>query len=185
MYSQNGTQRIEVVIRKEGAESSQGIKGVDTDRVSTGGTSDGQSVDSEKVSRSELRKQRIIKTNTTHVLAAMKQVGNLAVNYYVGTLGYKNGDKSYQERVARQIEVVNDTTNIASSVGMGILYGSWGGPIGAVIGGLLGGVTTGTSTIFKYLGRQKEYNQTMFKENNSIQYMRSRANINLTTGRLR
>ena len=80
---------------------------------------------------------------------------------------------------------MKDVTNIASSVGMGALYGSWGGPIGAVLGAAFGAVSSGVSTAVKYAGREREFNYKQFKENNAIEYQRARASISLTTGRLR
>lgn len=181
---QKGTQRIEIIVRKEGS-ATPGANTKDAEDVSSGGVSTGGKQDGEHLSKAELRRQRIIKTNTTHILAVSKQVIDLGIEYYIGGLGYRHGDKTYQEQVQRQVEIIKDSTNIASSIGMGVLYGSWGGAPGAIIGGLLGAVSSTASLLSKYKNRGREYEQTMFKENNSIQYMRSRANINLTTGRLR
>ena len=68
---------------------------------------------------------------------------------------------------------------------MGAVYGAWGGPIGAILGATFGAISSGASTAVKYLGREREFNYKVFKENNSIEYQRARASINLTTGRLR
>ena len=180
---QQGTQRIEVIVRKEGGTSSlTNANETDTDEVSNKKTTWRTSVFG---SESPQRIRRVIKTNLTHTLAVMKQVADLGLEYYVSGLGYKNGDQAYQDICQRDIEILKDGTNIASSISMGALYGSWGGPIGAVLGATFGAVSTGVSLASKYAGREREYNYKVFKENNAIEYRRARASINLTTGRLR
>ena len=83
------------------------------------------------------------------------------------------------------MEKVQDVTNIASSVAIGITYGSWGGPVGAAFGAAFGLITSGTSAVVKYAKRQRDFDYKVFKENNAIEYNKTRAGINLTTGRLR
>ena len=90
-----------------------------------------------------------------------------------------------QENVQRRFEIVKDVGGFASSVAMGAVYGAWGGPIGAVLGATFGAISSATSIGAKYAGREREFNYKVFKENNSIEYQRARASINMTTGRLR
>ena len=184
MLYQQGTQRIEVIVRKEGGGSTEtAAKETPTDEI--GGGKETTWRTSVFGSESPKRIKRIIKTNTTHALAVSKQVIDLGIEYWVSGLGNKNGDQAMQEQVQRQVEIVKDVTNVASSIGMGALYGSWGGPIGAVLGAVFGAVSTGVSTAVKYGGREREFNYKVFKEENAIEYQRARASINLTTGRLR
>ena len=184
MLYQQGTQRIEIVVRKEGAGSAEtNAKEKETDEI--GGGKETTWRTSVFGSENSNRIKRIIKTNTTHALAVSKQVIDLGIEYYVGGLGYKSGDQAYQDNVSRRVEIVKDTTNFASSVGMGLLYGSWGGPIGAVLGATFAAVSTGASLATKYKGREREYDYKIFKEQNAIQYNRARAGINETNGRLR
>lgn len=185
MLYQQETQRIEIIVRKDGGTAQNGAKETDTENVTASGS---QNVDQSIGGSSggmTARQKRIIKTNTTHALAVTKQVVDLGIEYYVSGLGQRNGDQALQEQVSRKTEMVKDVTNIASSVAMGITYGSWGGPIGAVLGGVFGAVSTGVSTAVKYASRERDYNYKVFKENNAIEYQRARAGINLTTGRLR
>lgn len=178
---QQGVQRIEVIVKKEtDGTSEKGAKETETEEV--GGNETTKNIVG---STNPNRIKRVIKTNATHFLATSKQVAGLLTNYQIAGLGYKYGDQAFQDRVGRQVEIVQDVTNIASSVAMGALYGSWGGPLGAVMGALMNGISTGFSTAFKYGGREREYNFKVFKEENAIEYKRARANINLTTGRLR
>ena len=182
MQYQKGTQRIEVIVRKDTGGSLPGTNEKDADEVSA----DGSSKDSKKgLGMSEARKRRLVKTNLTHGLSASHQMADLYINYRIGGLGYENGDQNYQDAFRRNMEKFQDGSNLATSIAMGASYGSWGGPIGAAFGALFGLVTTGSSLSAKYAGREREYNYKMFKENNAIEYNRARANINLTTGRLR
>lgn len=174
--------RIEVIVKKE----SGGVVGLgetDTDEISSG-SFDGEDPRG-KVARANARRKRIIKTNATHGFAVMKQIGGLIAEYNISGLGDINGDQAYQQQVSRSFEKLEDATNITTSLMQGITYGSWGGPIGTLLGGTFALLSTGTSTMIKYAKRDRDFNYKMFKENNSIEYQRARANINLTSGRLR
>lgn len=180
--TQLGNQRIEIIVKKDGGSFSQtNAKEKETDNI--GGENEEYSFWLGTANRD--RKKRVIKTNTTHGLAVLKQGLDLGIEYTIAGLGDKYGDQSYQEQVSRQFEIVKDVTGFASSVGMGALYGSWGGPIGAVLGATFAAASTATSIGVKYMGRRREFNYKVFKENNSIEYQRARASINMTTGRLR
>lgn len=182
MLYQQGTQRIEVIVRKEGGGGALGANETDTDDIGEKETTWRTSVFG---TENPNRIKRVIKTNTTHALAVSKQVVDLGLEYWIAGLGNKYGDQAYQENVQRRVEIVKDVTNVASSVAMGALYGSWGGPIGAVLGATFGAVSSGVSTAVKYASRGREFNYKVFKEENAIEYQRARASINLTTGRLR
>ena len=184
MVYQQGTQRIEVIVRKEGGGTT-GTAAKETPTDEIGGGRETTWRTSVFGSENPNRIKRVIKTNTTHALAVTKQVVDLRLEHWVGGLGIKYGDQAYQENVQRRVEMVKDVTNVASSIGMGALYGSWGGPFGAVFGALFGAISTGFSTAVKYYGREREFNYKVFKEENAIEYQRARASINLTTGRLR
>ena len=182
MLYQQGTQRIEVIVRKESGGGTPGANETDTDNIGEKETTWRTSVFG---SESPKRIKRVIKTNTTHALAVTKQVVDLGIEYYISGIGYKNGDQALQDNVHRKFEIIKDTTNVASSIGMGALYGSWGGPIGTILGATFAAVSTGTSLAVKYKGRERDFNYKTFKEQNAIEYQRARAEINLTTGRLR
>ena len=180
---QQGTQRIEIIVRKEGGG---------TDETAAKETSTDEMGDRESTWRTSVfgtenskRIKRIIKTNTTHALAVTKQIVDLGVEFWISGLGQMNGDQALQDSISRKYEILKDTTNFASSVAMGALYGSWGGPIGAITGAALGAVSTGISTAVKYANRERDFNYKIFKEENGVEYLRARANINLTNGRLR
>ena len=180
MLYQQGTQRIEIIVRKDSI-GQDGAKETETENVSSSDTQNTTPTSGGLTAR----QKRIIKTNTTHALAVSKQVIDLGIEYYVSGIGQRNGDQALQDQINRKVETVKDVTNLASSVAMGALYGSWGGPVGAVLGATFGAISTGVSTAVKYASRERDFNYKVFKENNAIEYQRSRAGINLTTGRLR
>lgn len=182
MLYQQGTQRIEIIVRKEGGSAQSNAKETQTEDIGGRETTWRTSVFG---SENPSRIKRVIKTNTTHALAVSKQVIDLGIEYWVSGLGDKNGDQAYQESVQRQFEIVKDVGGFASSVAMGAVYGAWGGPLGAVLGATMGAVSSSVSLASKYAGRERDFNYKMFKENNAIEYQRARASINLTTGRLR
>ena len=93
-------------------------------------------------------------------------------------MGDRNGDKALQSIVDRQIEIADDTLN--SLLTVGITTAQFG-----LAGLAMSSVTVGTSLVMKYATRKREYDVQIFKENQNIQYMRARAGINLTNGRLR
>ena len=182
MLYQQGTQRIEIVVRKEGGSAQSNAKETQAEDIGGRETTWRTSVFG---SENPSRIKRVIKTNTTHALAVSKQVIDLGFEYYVAGLGYKTGDQAYQEQISRQVEIMKDVTGFASSIGMGALYGSWGGPIGAILGATFGAISSATSIGVKYAGRERDFSYKTFKENNAIEYQRARASISLTTGRLR
>ena len=182
MLYQQETQRIEIVVRKEGGSAQSNAKETQAEDIGGRETTWRTSVFG---SENPSRIKRVIKTNTTHALAVSKQVIDLGFEYYVAGLGYKTGDQAYQEQISRQVEIMKDVTGFASSIGMGALYGSWGGPIGAILGATFGAISSATSIDVKYAGRERDFSYKTFKENNAIEYQRARASISLTTGRLR
>lgn len=176
MLYQKGSEKIEIIIRKEGGGAeSQGAKEVDTDKASTEEIKDSQKENT----------PRRNKINTMHILNAAKQISQLSLNYVISGIGNKAGDEALQDIVERKVEIVTDITGFASSVVTGAVYGSLGGPVGTVIGVSLAAVSSTASLISKYATREREFNFKVFKENNAIEYKRARAGINLTTGRLR
>lgn len=182
MLYQQGTQRIEIIVRKEGGSAQTNAQEVQAEDIGGREASWRTSVFG---SENPSRIKRVIKTNATHALAVSKQVIDLGIEYWVSGLGYKTGDQAYQENVQRRFEIVKDVGGFASSVAMGAVYGAWGGPIGAILGATFGAISSATSIGSKYAGREREFNYKVFKENNSIEYQRARASINMTTGRLR
>lgn len=186
MLYQQGTQRIEVIVRKEGGNGNVGAKTTQAENVGGGGEKGKNSIWSFLAgSNRPERQHRVAITNLTHTAAAAKQISFQYLTFEMGGVGIRSGDQALQENTSRQLEIFKDTTGLASSVVMGAVYGSWGGPIGTIIGAGLAAATTGVSLLFKYKDREREFNFKRFKEDNAIEYKRARANINLTTGRLR
>ena len=81
--------------------------------------------------------------------------------------------------------MVKDVFDVGTATIMGAWYGSRGGMAAGVITAGLSFTTAVASKTNKYLNRERDYKIETFKMNNEINYARSRANINLTNGRLR
>jgi hypothetical protein len=174
------SQKIEVIVRKEGGAGAKNAKETDTENV--GSQNGEQSTSTGGLSR---RTKRFIQVNSTHAFAVAKQGINTAISYSVSGIGLTTGDEAYQDKVSRQVEIVQDVGNFATSVAMGAAYGAIGGPLGMALGAGFAAVSSAISIGNKYMTRQRDFNFKMFKENNAIEYKRARAGINLTTGRLR
>lgn len=164
-------------------------------KVSGGGDGDGsnespkeQNEEKKAEAKAQRIKQRTKRMITRKIIAATIQLTEQTVNYYNSGIGTYSGDSAYQDYQQRQAEKVLDTVNIGSSAGMGFMNGlmvSGGNPaVGLAVAGLQT-ITTLTSKYYKYAQRHRDYNLKTFKENNAIEYNRTRANINLTNGRLR
>lgn len=184
MYVQSGTQRIEIIIRKDGG-GTKGANETETDSVSSEGGENTGAGSSSAGKGLSAKKKRFLKVNITHGIGVVHQVADLAINYKVTGLGYSNGDQALQQQIERKVEIVTDVGNMATSIAMGAAYGSTGGPWGAAIGAVYGAIRSGSSLWAKYSKRERDYDFKVFKENNAIEYNRSRAMITETTGRLR
>ena len=188
MLFQQGTQRIEVIVKKEsGVVSNVGAKEKSAENIAGSGGEGRRGGLWAKLTGSEsiARQNRVVKTNATHAIAMGRQIKNQLLNYYLTGTARRTGDQSLQEEAMRTMEIYTDVSGFASSVAMGALYGSWGGPIGTVLGMTMAAIGTGTSTALKYGERRRDFNFKRFKLDNAIEYRKARANINLTTGRLR
>jgi hypothetical protein len=111
---------------------------------------------------------------------------NVIPNAVNGQIANATGDTNYQAYARRQSEikadVVNPITNISNATISGaLIYG----PVGAI----MGLVTSATSSIFslvnKYEGRNTQYAIDVWKQNQSTNYNKARAGIDLTDGRTR
>ena len=177
-----GTQRIEIIVRKSTDGGLTGAKEKDVDSANN---------DEAKDPKEEEKGTKSVKTSTwwrtqlTHGAAVAKQMTMQWFNYATAGIGFNYGDQALQQQIERQVEQVTDITNVATSIAMGATYGAAGGPLGSLVGATMMGAQTASSIAVKYATREREYNVKMFKENNSIEYKRARAQINLTTGRLR
>lgn len=178
MYTQQ-TQRIEVIVRKEGGNGEKNNKETSTDEVVGKNSKQSNSGGLSK------KTKRFIAVNSMHTFAVAKQFAGAVINYQLGGLGYKHGDEAYQEQIGRKVELIQDATGVASNIAMGAAYGSVGGWVGALIGGSLAATSSAISLTQKYASRGRDYDFKTFKQNNAIEYKRARAQINLTTGRLR
>ena len=180
--TQKGTQRIEIIVRKAGSGGTTGAN----DKSADNANNDSANKDEQTQGAKNKRRNDVWwRTQLTHGAAVAKQIGTQWFGYYLAGTGYRQGDQALQQQLERQVEYVSDVTNVATSVAMGATYGAAGGVPGAILGALMMGGQTLSSLGVKYSTRQRDYNMKIFKENNAIEYKRARAQINLTTGRLR
>ena len=178
--TEKGTQRIVIIVRKQTDGGQVGTKTKEADNASNEAENKENGVGTKSN-----RTFNWWKTQLTHTAAVAKQWAQAELNYQIAGIGYKFGDQSLQNSIERTVERVSDVANIASSVAMGATYGATGGPIGMAVGALMMGAQTAMTMAYKYRGRQRDYDIQIFKQENAIEYKRARAQINLTTGRLR
>ena len=178
-----GTQRIEIIVRKSGGAGQEGAKEKQADEASN--QQEGQADTEKDVGTTGKHSKSWWRVQSTHFVGVAVQGARLLTQYYIAGIGYKTGDSSLQAQVERQLEQVTDMTSLITSAGMGLTYGATGGPIGAIAGATMAVAQTGMTIASKYATRQRDYDMKIFKENNAIEYKRARAQINLTTGRLR
>lgn len=181
MLVQQGVQKIEVIVRKGGAVGAASVQGA---KENTAGEKTGDQTAADG-GTSNYTQKRAVKTTVMHIMSQAKSTTDQLIDYYEAGLGMQYGDQAYQDRVQRVTEQWRDFTNTASSIAMGARMGSWGGPLFAAIGGALGGLVSVQSIMFRQARRERDFDYKVFKENSSVEYARARANINLTTGRLR
>lgn len=178
-----GVSKIEVVVRKEDyGATTKGANEKDTAETNEENKNAANASGNVANTKPSKVSARIMGTK---VLAASVAMTRLGINYYATGVGYRTGDAALQEATQRTVEMATEGFGILSSVGIGALYGMRGGAIGMTLGAIAALATTGVSLGVKYASKQRDYDYKMFKENNAIEYRRARANISLTTGRLR
>lgn len=175
MLLRQGTERIEVVVRKEGGGSVKGANESAADEKTASGEKDTENV----------KQKRFAKIVLNHALSSSKQLVSTAVDFWAAGIGYQYGDQALQDRTQRVIEQVRDVENTAISIAMGAAGFAWAGLPGIAFGAIAGATQSLSSIAFRQARREREFDFKVFKENSSVEYARARANINLTTGRLR
>lgn len=178
-----GTQRIEIIVRKSVSGGQEGAKEAQTDEASV--QKDQQDENENATGTKSAHSKSWWRVQSTHLVGVAIQGARLGLQYHLAGIGYKTGDASLQAQVERQVEQITDMTSLLTSFGMGLTYGATGGPAGALAGAFMATGQTAMSLVSKYATRKRDYDMTIFKENNAIEYKRARAQINLTTGRLR
>ena len=88
MLLRQGTERIEVVVRKEGGVSVKGANETAADEKTAGG---GQTAETGK-------QKRFAKSVLKHSFLSSKQLVDTAVDFWATGIGYKYGDQALQDR---------------------------------------------------------------------------------------
>lgn len=184
MLTEKGTQRIEIIVRKTTDGGDTGAKEKDIDAGAQNDTNQPNEQDSKGNGKDDHTKSWW-RVQSTHFAGVARQGIRLLDQYYIAGIGYATGDSSLQAQIERKYEIFTDITSIAVSAGMGLTYGATGGPIGAISASAMAVAQTSMSIASKYATRERDYNVNMYKQNNAIEYKRARAQISLTTGRLR
>ena len=180
MIYQQGKQTLTIIVRGEGVTTTETTeKGADTS------PKEEQENQTETKAKSKGMSRRVKAITITHGIAAGISATQAAINYAVGDIAGTTGDKNYADLVRRKVEILQDTGNVVTATAMSAWYGSRGGVVAGVVTTAIGFTTAMISKTNKYLNREREYKIETFKMDNEIEYNRSRANINLTTGRLR
>ena len=180
MIYQQGKQTLTVIVRGEGVTTTDSTeKGADTS------PKEEQENQTQAKAKSKGMSKRVKFITLTHLAAAGISTIQAGFNYAVGDIAGTTGDKNYADLVRRKVEVFQDVGNVATATIMSAWYGSRGGLVAGIVTTAIGFTSAMISKTNKYLNREREYKIETFKMDNEIEYNRSRANINLTTGRLR
>lgn len=177
---QQGKQTLTVIVRGEGVTTTE-----DAEKTTSKSPKEEQENQQETASKSKFMSKRVKMITATHAVATTIGIATAGINYMIGDIGGTTGDKNYQEIVSRNVEAFKDIADVGTATIMGAWYGSRGGTAAGVITAGLSFATAVTSKVNKYATRERDYKIETFKMNNEINYARSRANINLTNGRLR
>lgn len=120
---------------------------------------------------------------------ATRTIKTLATQYAnagIGQLGAITGDSNYQNIVQRQVESGIDTISSIWNIGSATTSGALiGGPIGAALALASSSLSTAFSLMNKYETRNMQNAISTWKENQSVNYNKARAGIELTDGRTR
>lgn len=182
-YFTQGPQKIEVIVRKE--DTGAVTAGANEEAPETVGQTSAGGAESSGATSTGAGSKINTRITATKSFAAAWAIGRLGLNYIIGGTAYRNGDAALQDAAQRNLEIAEESAGMLVSIGIGATYGARGGVPGMVTGAVLAAATTAASIGFKYAGRIRDYNMKVFKEENAIEYKRARANLSLTTGRLR
>lgn len=130
--------------------------------------------------------KRIVHLAQNSIRFVMNVRTNVIPNAVNGQIVNSTGDTNYQAYARRQSEIKQDVLNPMSNIVNATTSGGLiGGPIGAVIGFVTSATTSALSLINKYEGRNTQYAIDVWKQNQSTNYNKARAGIDLTDGRTR
>ena len=102
MLYQQGTQRIEVIVRKDAGLASKGANEKPADQVSEGQPT---STSSTKQAGTYAQSKQFLRVNITHGIAVSKQLIGASINYALQGIGDKYGDQALQENISRTYEI--------------------------------------------------------------------------------
>lgn len=184
MIYQQGKSTMTIIVRGEGVTATESdVK--DDASVSPKEKQEDKQASTTPTKKSSIFNKRKAFITITHGVAVGVGIANAGINYMMGDIAGTTGDKNLADVTQRNVEQCKDVADVLVATTMSAWYGSRGGWVTGIITAAMGFTTAMTSKASKYLGRERDYKIETFKMNNEINYARSRANINLTTGRLR
>lgn len=186
LYSQ-GTHKIEIVVRKDATTvgEAEGTKERTTDETGAKEIADAQGTGGEQGEGNSRTDRRPAIVKVGHVIGTARHIASLGINYYIQGIGRQQGDNAYQDYVARRMEIFNDAASLGLSVVMGARFGAAGGPVAMASTAAFMFASQAASLMAKYANRERDFRYDLMKQEQGVAYQRSRAEINLTTGRLR
>lgn len=123
---------------------------------------------------------------TQNLMRSGLNVTRQYINASVGQLGNITGDSNYQASLQRKNDIINDYASSSFNVVSATISGAM---IGGVVGGVAALITSGIGTTIslanKYESRNIENVLSAWKENQSVNYNKARAGVDLTDGRTR
>lgn len=125
--------------------------------------------------------------NTQRILRfTNNMVFNVLPNATINQISNASCDTNYQAIARRQWELKQDIANPVMSITNATLSGALiMGPVGALTGLLTSSLTSLTSLATKYEGRNVDYAINTWKQQQSVNYNKARAGVDLTDGRSR
>ena len=121
-----------------------------------------------------------------NVVRSVKNITTQVANAGIGQLAYVTGDTNYQASVQREAEVIGDTANSITNVGLATASGAMiGGPLGAAFALASSAISQSISLAYKYENRNIQNAISTWKENQSVNYNKARAGVDLSDGRTR
>ncbi len=117
-------------------------------------------------------------------------ISNMSVNVLptmtINQISNSACDVNYQASMRRKQELVQDIANPVTSITNSTLSGAMiAGPVGALVGLVTSSVGSIVSLANKYESRNIDYAVKIWKEEQSVNYNKARAGIDLTDGRSR
>ena len=178
----NTHQKIDIIIHADIVQKKANTANATNINPHSKAKSDEENITGNPSRMSSKRKLHIANNLARNAVNLTMSFTNMRINQITNMAG----DSNYQDYVGRQFEVVKDATLFATNVAASTVDGAIkGGLIGAGIELAISVITQSFSYAQKYENRNINNTITQWKENQSINYNKARAGVDLTDGRSR